>query len=93
MLKFAIAIVFPEADIKDIVQAALKNNVHIIDKEVYDASKDYVAYSASYQPYINGSKIHLLFIFGEGDFILADTDGTLAEATTKIIALKEQVLN
>ncbi len=93
MLQFAVAIVFPEAGVKDIVSSAMKSNVHIIDKENYDPDKDYIAYSASYEPYVNGSKILLLFIFPQEEYILADTEDHLMEAATKISQLRQSALN
>jgi hypothetical protein len=79
-LQFAIAIMFPGAGIPDIVDAASRHNVHIIDKESYDAQKDYIALGQSYEPYINGSRILLLFVFPEGRSILATDPQKLAEA-------------
>jgi len=93
MLQFAVAIVFPNASVKDIVSAAMKNNVHIIDKENYDPEKDYIAYSASYQPYVQGSKILLLFIFPEEESILTNTEQNLMEAAAKISELRQSALN
>ncbi|RYE25463.1 MAG: hypothetical protein EOP51_04050 [Sphingobacteriales bacterium] len=93
MLQFAVAIVFPNVDVKDIVTAAVKSEVHIIDKENYDPEKDYIAYSKSYEPYVNGSKILLLFIFPEGHYTLADTEDHLVEAAEKIKALQQTALN
>ena len=93
MLQFAVAIVFPNASVKDIVSAALKSDVHIIDKENYNPEKDYLAYSASYEPYVSGSKILLLFIFAEGQYILTDTEDHLMEAAAKISELRQSALN
>jgi hypothetical protein len=83
-LQFAVAIVFPGAGVPDIVEAAAKNHVHIIDKEDYDAQKDYEAFSKSYEPYINGSRILLLFIFPEGRSILASDPTRLSAAIEEI---------
>lgn len=93
MLQFAVAIVFPEAGVKDIVSAATKCNVHIIDKEDYDPDKDYIAYSASYEPYVLDNKILLLFIFPHEEYILTDTEDHLMEAAMKISELRQSALN
>jgi hypothetical protein len=75
--QFALAIVFPGTGNMDVVTAAVRHHVHVVDKEVFDAKKDYAAESKRYEPYINGSRILLLFIFQEGTSILADTENNL----------------
>lgn len=82
-LHFAIAIVVPGAKVADIVKAATYNGVHIIDKETYDAGKDYVLYISAYEPYTNGSRIQLLFVFPGGQSILASEDIQITEAVEK----------
>ena len=82
-LQFAIAVVFPGAEVADIVKAATYNGVHIIDKEEYDNGRDYAAYSAAYEPYIEGSRILLLFVYPEGQSILAGDDAQLQRAIEK----------
>ena len=64
--QFAIAIVSPEAGVSHIVNAAIRNNVHIIDKEYYDSNKDYDAYRDSFCDLPNGTNIVLLFVFSDG---------------------------
>ncbi|WP_276135025.1 hypothetical protein [Polluticoccus soli] len=78
--QFALAIVFPGADNGDVVKAAIRHYVHVIDKEDFIADKDYAAQAASYQPYTNGSRIMLLFIFSEGNTVLADNETNLQRA-------------
>jgi len=82
-LEFAIAIVFPGAGVAEIVKGATYNGVHIIDKEDYNPGKDYTAYRTLYEPYIDGKRILLLFVFPDGQSILASTDAELARAIEK----------
>lgn len=88
--QFAIAIVFPGVGIKEVVSAAIKSQVHIVDREFYNPAKDYGAFSASYEPYLNGSRIMLLFVFPEGAFILASSDELLTKAFAKIEELHSE---
>lgn len=82
--QFAVVIVFPGAQLSEVISAALTHNVHIIDKEAYRPGKDYAAMSRSYEPYINGSKILLLFVFPEGLAILANDETKLNVAVERI---------
>ena len=82
--QFALAIVFPGSDTADVVAAAVRHHVHIVDKEAYDPRKDYVAVSKKYEPYINGSRILLMFVFSEGQSVLADDDRNLDMAVGRI---------
>jgi hypothetical protein len=82
--QFVLAIVFPGTATSDIVSAAVRHHVHIVDKETFDAKKDYAAESRKYTPYINGSRIMLLFIFPDGNSVLADSDKNLQSAVGRI---------
>lgn len=82
--QFALAIVFPGTDMADIVSAAVQHHVHIVDKQNFDAGKDYVAESKRYEPYVNGSRILLLFVFPEGHSILANSEAQLHSAIGRI---------
>ena len=82
-LNFAIAIVFPGAGVANIVKAATLHGVHIIDKEEYDAGKDYTSFFSSYEPYMNGSRLLLLFIYSDGNSILAEDTVQLEGALEK----------
>jgi hypothetical protein len=82
--QFALAIVFPGTDNTDVVAAAVRHHVHVVDKEYFDAAKDYAAIAASYEPYINGSRIMLLFVFPQGNTVLADTEASLQQAIRRI---------
>ncbi len=81
--EFAIAIVFPGAGVAEIVKGATYNGVHIIDKEDYDPQKDYAAYHAAYEPYIEGKRILLLFVFPDGQSMLATDEMQLTSAVEK----------
>lgn len=82
--QFVLAVIFPGTNTSDIVSAAVKHHVHIVDKETFDVSKDYAAESKKYEPYINGSRIMLLFIFTGGYSILADSETNLQSAIGRI---------
>ena len=82
--QFALAIVFPGADMAAVVRAAVRHHVHVVDKETHDARKDYAAESKKYTPYINGSRILLLFVFPGGHSVLADSDASLDVALRRI---------
>lgn len=82
-LHFAIAIVLPGAEVADIVKAATFNGVHIIDKETYDAEKDYASFISAYEPYTNGSRILLLFVFPGAQSMLVADDAQLLQALEK----------
>jgi hypothetical protein len=82
-LHFAIAIILPSAEVGDIVKATTYNGVHIIDKETYDTGKDYALFMSGYEPYTNGSRIKLLFVFPDGQSILATDDVQIAQAVEK----------
>lgn len=82
--QFALAIVFPGSGTADVVAAAVRHYVHIVDRAPYDPAKDYAALSKKYEPYVNGSRILLLFVFAEGYSVLADDDRNLDMAIGKI---------
>lgn len=82
--QFALAVVFPGADISDVVRAAMQHNVHIVDKEPFRETRDYASFDLAYHPYINGGRILLLFVFPEGYSVLADDSRALTKALTKV---------
>lgn len=82
--QFALAIVFPGTDNADVVSSAVRHHVHVVDKEHFDVDKDYAAQAASYEPYINSSRIMLLFVFPEGNTVLADNESNLQRALLRI---------
>jgi hypothetical protein len=88
--QFAVVIVFPGTQLSGVISAALAHNVHIIDKEAYKPGKDYAAMSRSYEPYINGSRILLLFVFSEGLAILANNEANLNMAVVRIREIEEE---
>lgn len=92
MKHFAVAVVFPGAGSADIVNAAIKNEVHIIDKEDYKAGKDYNAFSANYHPYLNDKHIDLLFVFREGFSIYANTEDKMKMALERIAVIAGSVV-
>lgn len=81
--QFALAVVFPGADVADVVRAAMHHRVHIVDKEPYKDGKNYASFNLTYEPYING-RIFLLFVFPEGYSVLADDSHSLGNALSKI---------
>ena len=80
--QFAIAIVCPGGSSSDVVNAAMKYNVHIIDKETYLADKDYRAVVSNY--HVTDYKIELLFVFPDGEHILAVDNEQYETAISKI---------
>lgn len=89
-MQFAVVIVFPGTQLSEVISAAITHNVHIIDKESYKPGKDYAAMSRAYEPYINGSRILLLFVFPEGLAILANNETNLNMAVVRIREIEEE---
>jgi hypothetical protein len=81
--QFALAILSPGANAEDVVSAANRNKVSIIDKQPYDPSKNYATLNNDQW----NSTIKLLFVFNDGYSILADTEQKLRHAMQKIYAL------
>lgn len=77
-LRFAVAVLMPQASTSDIVSAAIRNQVHIIDKENFDPLKDY-----RFSKRENEVDIFPLFIFGK-QTILADTEESYNRAISVI---------
>ncbi len=61
-LNFAKCIVFPGVTASDIVAAAIRYNVHILDKETFDPKKDYRLFEDE-EVMIEGVTIVQLFLF------------------------------
>jgi hypothetical protein len=80
--RFAICIIFPGATAYDVVNAAIKHNVHILDREPYDPEKNYS--TKRYATAANGASIVSLFLFPEEKSILAENDNDLELAIKKI---------
>ena len=89
VIQFAIAIVFPGATPTDIVKAALRYEVHILNQENYEATTDYTVYDTKYGSFMNGSRLYLLFIF-PGNSILANDDRKLQEAMLELKKLSNE---
>jgi hypothetical protein len=85
--QFALAIVFPGADMSDVVRAAVRHHVHVVDREIFSAGKDYVIESKKQASYINGSRIMLLFVFPDENSVLADSDANLDVALSRILEM------
>lgn len=82
--QFALAVVFPGADVADVVRAAMQRNVHIVDKEPYKEHKNYASFDLTYQPYLDGGRILLLFVFPGGYSVLAKDQQTLNNALNTV---------
>lgn len=81
-LRFAFCIVFPDTSSLDVVNAAMRHNVHIIDKEKFDPKKDYTSYKHGYT-LENGAEINPLFVF-PADSILADNEHSFRKALQRL---------
>jgi len=72
LLRFATCITLPGITASDIVNAALKNSVHILDKQIFDPSNDYTYYSNLYGE--ADVKISHLFVFPGGSILSENED-------------------
>lgn len=84
--QFALAILSPGAGAADIVSAATKNRVSIIDREPYNPQKNYAALTADGD--YRSNNIKLLFVFNDGHSVLADTEQKIKHAMQKIYSLR-----
>ncbi|HTM65993.1 MAG TPA: hypothetical protein VL093_06725 [Flavipsychrobacter sp.] len=82
---FAICILFPGTNAADIVKAAMKHNVLILDQERFDPAKDYNNYYRRKEPE-KGIRILPLFLFPSKS-VLATNSSSLQEALDQIKAL------
>lgn len=82
--KFALAIVLPGAGAADIVHAAIKNEVHIIDKEEYLHGKDYLSMGDEYREVLDGDAISLLFVLPGNNSLLGHSVESLESALKQI---------
>jgi len=70
LLRFAACITMPGTTASDVVNAAVKHSVHILDKQPYDPDRDYDYYSELYGE--AGISISHLFIFPGGSILSED---------------------
>jgi hypothetical protein len=84
---FAICILFPGTNAGDIVNAAIKHNVLILDQETFDPAKDYNDYYHR-EDSEKGIRILPLFLFPSKS-VLANNTSTLQEALDQIKALHQ----
>ena len=81
--QFAIAVTLPGATSKDIVTAAIKYKVHIIDKEEYDANKDYSVLPDMYK-HIDENPIRILFVLGTGKYLITEDAEEIKNIQTEL---------
>jgi hypothetical protein len=84
---FAVCILFPGTNAGDIVNAAMKHNVLILDQETFDPEKDYNDYYHRKDPE-KGITILPLFLFPSKS-VLANNSSSLQEALDQIKALHQ----
>lgn len=70
----AICITMPDCKPLQIMNAAIKHDVHIVDREYYDAEKDYDYYLDKYELFSCGVDMSLLFIFPDTEPVLISKD-------------------
>lgn len=68
-LRFAVAIMLPDATASDVARSAIFHNVHIIDKEPFDPLSDYGTYPYR-EPLANGAKVFALFITAADSYLI-----------------------
>jgi hypothetical protein len=88
--QFAIAITMPGVGGAEIVNATLKHNVHILDKELYRKGKDYSVFLGSTA---DDTAIDLLFIFKDGSSISVSSYGKLLEVIAELESVTDPTLS
>jgi hypothetical protein len=73
--QYALCVKFTDVNSAQIVEAARKNKVALLDIENYNSKKDYTKIFEEYILDIpQGSKIFLMFLFPSGESILTDKE-------------------
>lgn len=88
--RYAICILFPDADLQQVAEAIETHHVEMVGQEAFDIEKEYSTYFSEYNMPANWPPIHLLFVFDQNKHILADTEDHLAEALERIISYKKE---
>jgi|GEM_PF-1356637 len=88
--RYAICILFPDADSRQVTEAMETHHVAMVGQEAFDIEKEYSTYFSEYNMPASWPSIHLLFIFAQNKHILADTEDKLAEALEYIIKYKKE---
>jgi len=57
-----------------VMNAALKHDVHIVEKENYDPEKDYDYFLSTYSLFSCGMDLNLLFVFADCHSVLISKD-------------------
>jgi hypothetical protein len=88
MTQCAICISMPDCTPMHIIKAALKHNVHIVDKENYDADKDYDYYLHKYDLLSCGLDVSLLFVFTDVESVMISKDDQMENFLEEYNALR-----
>lgn len=88
--QFAIAITMPGVGGTEIVNATMKHNVHILDKELYKKGKDYSVFLNSNS---EDTAINLLFIFRDGSSVSVNDYGKLIEVIAELESMTDPTLS
>ncbi|MDR3680447.1 MAG: hypothetical protein P4L41_10815 [Flavipsychrobacter sp.] len=88
MSQCAICITMPDCKPIEIMNAAIKHDVHIVDKEYYDAEKDYDYFLAKYDLFSCGLDVSLLFIFSDEESVLISKDDQMENFLAEYNALR-----
>lgn len=70
-LRFAVAIMLPDATASDVARSAIFHDVDIIDKEPFDPLADYSTYPYM-EPLANGAQVFALFITPTDSYLIDD---------------------
>ena len=74
MTQCAICISMPDCKPIQIMNAAIKHDVHIVDKEFYDAERDYDYFLDKYELFSCGLDVILLFVYPDAESVLITKD-------------------
>jgi hypothetical protein len=88
MSQCAICITMPDCKPIQIMNAAIKHAVHIVDKECYDAEKDYDYFLDKYDLFSCGLDVSLLFVFPDEGSILISKDDQMENFLTEYNTLR-----
>ncbi len=77
MSQCAICITLPDCTPLQVMNAAIKHGVHIVEKEAYDAEKDYDYYLSRYDIFSCGLELSLLFVFADSQSVLITKEDQL----------------
>jgi hypothetical protein len=85
--RFAVCIVLPGTTSSDVVKAAMAHRVHIIDKELFNPSRDYRVFPQA-ATLENGARIFPLFVLPHNSILVDDTI-SMNDALATIRAMKQ----